>query len=42
MRFFVRPAEYPHLARRPDDFDEPLSTSGSVNEIDVTIPPQQQ
>lgn len=27
---------------RPDDFDEPLSTLGSVNEIDVTIPPPQQ
>jgi predicted Zn-dependent peptidase len=24
---------------RPDDFDEPLSTLGPVNEIDITIPP---
>ena len=23
---------------RPDDFDEPLSSLGSVNEIDITIP----
>jgi len=27
---------------RPDDFDEPLSTFGSVNEIDITIPPPKQ
>ena len=27
---------------RPDDFDEPLSTLGTVNEIDITIPPPQQ
>jgi len=27
---------------RPDDFDEPLSTFGNVNEIDITIPPPKQ
>ena len=27
---------------RPDDFDEPLSVFGPVNEIDITIPPPQQ
>jgi len=27
---------------RPDDFDEPLSVLGSVNEIDITIPPPQK
>ena len=27
---------------RPDDFDEPLSVLGSVNEIDITIPPPKQ
>jgi predicted Zn-dependent peptidase len=27
---------------KPDDFDEPLSTLGQVNEIDVTIPPPPQ
>ncbi len=27
---------------RPDDFDEPLSTLGPVNEIDITIGPPQQ
>ncbi len=27
---------------RPDDFDEPLSTFGTVNEIDITIPPPKQ
>ena len=27
---------------RPDDFDEPLSTLGPVNEIDITIPPPKQ
>jgi len=27
---------------RPDDFDEPLSVFGSVNEIDITIPPPKQ
>ena len=25
---------------RPDDFDEPLSTLGTVSEIDITIPQQ--
>lgn len=27
---------------RPDDFDEPLSVLGPVNEIDITIPPPKQ
>ena len=27
---------------RPDDFDQPLSTLGDVNEIDITIPPPKQ
>ena len=27
---------------RPDDFDEPLSTLGPVNEIDITIPTPKQ
>jgi predicted Zn-dependent peptidase len=27
---------------RPDDFDEPLSTFGTVNEIDITIPTPKQ
>ena len=27
---------------KPDDFDEPLSVLGSVNEIDITIPPPQE
>jgi zinc protease len=27
---------------RPDDFDEPLSVLGPVNEIDITIPPPQK
>ena len=27
---------------RPDDFDEPLSVLGAVNEIDITIPPPKQ
>jgi zinc protease len=27
---------------RPDDFDEPLSTLGPVNKIDITIPPAKQ
>ena len=27
---------------RPDDFDEPLSVFGPVNEIDITIPPPQK
>jgi zinc protease len=27
---------------RPDDFDEPLSVLGPVNEIDITIPPPQE
>ncbi len=27
---------------RPDDFDEPLSVLGPVNEIDITIPPPQR
>ncbi|MHC4296159.1 MAG: M16 family metallopeptidase [Planctomycetota bacterium] len=27
---------------RPDDFDEPLSSLGPVNEIDITIPPPPQ
>ena len=27
---------------RPDDFDQPLSVLGPVNEIDITIPPPQQ
>ena len=27
---------------RPDDFDEPLSVLGPVNEIDITIPPPEQ
>jgi zinc protease len=27
---------------RPDDFDEPLSTLGPVNKIDITIPPPKQ
>jgi zinc protease len=42
-RAHLKPDQVQILAvGRPDDFDEPLSTLGSVNEIDVTIPQPKQ
>jgi len=42
-RKHLRPDKVQILAvGRPDDFDEPLSVFGPVNEIDITIPPPQQ
>ncbi|MHC4535275.1 MAG: M16 family metallopeptidase [Planctomycetota bacterium] len=42
-RKYLRPDEIQILAvGRPDDFDEPLSVLGSVQEIDITIPVPQR
>jgi len=42
-RKHLRPDKLQILAvGRPDDFDEPLSVLGPVNEIDITIPPPQK
>ena len=42
-RKHLRPDKLQILAvGRPDDFDEPLSVLGSVNEIDITIPTPEQ
>jgi len=42
-RKHLRPDKVQILAvGRPDDFDEPLSIFGPVNEIDITIPPPKQ
>jgi predicted Zn-dependent peptidase len=40
---YLKPDKVQILAvGRPDDFDQPLSTLGEVNEIDITIPPPQK